>query len=139
MSRKIVVSLGALLLLGCATENSPPDDGSPLFLALKDRPAMFMDALFDGTVTVDGEGCIRLGLEPDRHTVIWPFRATLTQQGTELVVRDEGGVELGRIGERFRLGGGEIAALQAGLVQSGGHEAAALARCPGRYWIVAGQ
>lgn len=135
--------LALLLLGGC----SPSGDGGPsaplpsvlldetLFLAQSEAPDAVMDALFEGRVTRDDDGCLRLDT-PDAHTVVWPLGFSLTADDGELVVRDAGGDAVGRVGGPFRLGGGEVASLHDGIAMTPEDRQDARASCPGRYWIV---
>jgi hypothetical protein len=112
--------------------------GPWLFLSHAVPPTSVMDALYHGPVALDSSGCFRLQDRdfPERHTVIWPFRARLVDRGGALVLLDEQGADLGRIGDSFRLGGGEVPQeiglgfLAPELVEP------ARTRCPGRYWVV---
>jgi hypothetical protein len=106
-------------------------EGSVLFVAQNAIPNSFMDALFVGRVVADGDGCLRLD-GPDPATVVWPFRFSLDGQGRVL---DSLGVEIGRIGESFSLGGGEVV-LHDGIAMSQADKQLAEASCPGRFWIV---
>lgn len=94
-----------------------------------------MDALFEGRVVADEEGCLRLD-GPDAQTVIWPKGwALATVEGTR-VVRDAAGREVGRIEGTFRLGGGEVPVLHDGIPMDAADREEAEEACPGRYWIV---
>ena len=94
-----------------------------------------MSALFEGTVVVDGAGCIRLS-GPDDATVIWPhgFTAELTIEGVE--IHDRSDHPVGRLGDHFSLGGGEVETLHAGMGFTEEDRELASRHCPGRYWIV---
>jgi hypothetical protein len=106
-----------------------------VLLAQDESPAVVMDALFEGRVLVDGSGCLRLDA-PGRQTVIWPEGFTLGAAGGEMVVRDDRGNTVGRVGDVFRLGGGEVTTLHDGIPLSPEDRERATERCPGRYWIV---
>lgn len=124
----------AAAVAGCS-EGSPTaailEDGT-VFLALAQRPTGVMDALFQGRVVRDAAGCLRLE-GPDASTVVWPFGSRLTAAGE---VRLEDGRVAGRIGGAFRLGGGHVGELHAGIALSEATRALAHERCPGDYWIV---
>jgi len=128
----------ALSLGGCADPaavDTGPDEPL-LFLVQRTRPNTAMEALYQGPVEVDQQGCFRLALEPDRHTVVWPFGSRLVRDQASLIVLDEDGDRLGRVGENLRLGGGEVPGVPDARVLTEEMRAAAAERCPGRFWIV---
>lgn len=112
------------------------DGEDVLFLTQSASPQAVMDALFEGRVARDDAGCLRLDL-PGEHTVIWPNGFTLAEAADgSLRVLDADGREVGRVGGRFRLGGGEVATLHEGIPMTEEDRREARERCPGRYWIV---
>lgn len=142
--------LGLALALGlavaaCSSPSSPelaePQEVSGAVLMTHDgffnqEPTnVGMDALFEGEVTRDAEGCLRIG-GADRPTVIWPAGYELTERGDDLVVLDSEGRDVGTVGGAFRLGGGEVETLHEDLKVSDAVRETATERCPGRYWIV---
>ncbi|MEZ4455328.1 MAG: hypothetical protein R2882_02075 [Gemmatimonadales bacterium] len=131
--RKLV--LGLLIASACSSSFEPAFDGT-LFLAQKKDPNAFMDALFDGVVSVDDAGCYRLALA-DQVTMVWPagYRLISTIEGPAIVNRE--GVEIGRVGGTFRIGGGVVPTIPEGSLQSESLRREALARCPGSFWIAA--
>lgn len=133
----LALAVGACNLLEPPTDEPHVVEGT-LFIAQQQPSGLVMDALYQGRVTRDAQGCLRLDIEPDRHTVVWPYGFTLREQGGELHVRDASGRDLGAVGGSFELGGGEVAELHGGLALSAEARAAAESRCPGRFWIVGG-
>src|SRR5688572_21646437 len=133
LARRLAAAPGfCALLVACADE---PPGPQPLFLT-QTRPASeSMQALFVGPLSVDGAGCIRMA-GPDRHTVVWPYGFSLADRGDEWSGLDAAGRDVGRIGARMRIAGGEVSTLAEGMVVSGAEDA--LRRCPGRFWIVGG-
>lgn len=121
------------ILAGCSTMEPVVDDGT-LFLAQAAAPAVHMDALFEGTVTVDEHGCYRLGLT-GQATMVWPvgYRLINTIEGPTVVNQD--GSEVGRIGGEFAFGGGLVSTLPAGMVASETLRVRAVAACPGSFWM----
>ena len=111
------------------------DVGDVLFLTESQPATLYMDALYKGTVAADAAGCLRLATE-SAHTVVWPFGFELRPRDGALVVIAPGGREIGRLGGSFTFRGGEIPTLYEGIALSDPQRAAALERCPGRYWIV---
>ena len=106
-----------------------------VFLVQSERPDAVMEALFQGPVVRDAGGCLRLGAA-DGPTAVWPFGFTLTSRSGDLVVRDEGGREVGAVGGFFRLGGGNVGELHEGIPLTDADRELARARCPGGWWIV---
>ena len=139
-----ILALAALAACSSPDVQGPGDAPSPLgradadvvFLSQSADPPVVMDALFEGRVDRDASGCLRLDL-PGRHTVIWPAGFTLAEaeDGAPRVL-DAQGVEIGRIGGRFRLGGGEVSTLHEGIPLTEADRRTAREHCPGRYWIV---
>jgi len=130
----------ALAMAACSPSDDPAslgafEDGGLLFLAQTEPATVVMEALWDGVVERDERGCLRLATE-DRHTVIWPFGFTLGVRSDGPYVRDERGRDIGRLGGSFRFGGGEVPELHGGIPLHPTARAAAVSRCPGRYWIV---
>lgn len=135
--------VAALAIVGCA----PSADEGPVsfvrtgngqetvFLTQNVVPVAVMDALFEGRVVRDEAGCLRLD-SADPATVVWPKGFTLEVAGESLRVREAAGGVLGRIGEAFRLGGGEVPSLHPGIGMSNADRARAENTCPGRFWIV---
>ncbi|MGE0440313.1 MAG: hypothetical protein AB7L66_08970 [Gemmatimonadales bacterium] len=130
--RKLV--FGLVVATACSSFE-PAFDGS-LFLAQKEGSRDVMDALFDGVVSLDAAGCYRLGLQ-DQVTMIWPagYRLIPTVEGPAVV--NAQGVEIGRIGSTFRLGGGIVGTIPSGLLPSDALRRLALQQCPGSFWIAA--
>jgi hypothetical protein len=106
-----------------------------VFLVQNVPPEAVMDALFQGRIESDGNGCLRLS-GPDAATVVWPYGASLDADDGQVHVRDARGRRIGTIGGAFRFGGGEVTTLTAGMGVSAADAGRALSRCPGRYWIV---
>lgn len=104
------------------------------FLTLNFQPAAWMEALFDGVVSADEAGCLRLDTE-DRHTVVWPHGYGFEIDGDEVHILDAQGELVGTLGGNFRFGGGEVTSLHDGLGFSQSDRDLAETRCPGRFWI----
>lgn len=128
----------ASILTACpgpmAVETGP--DEPVLFLVQRAPAASVMQALYRGRVEIDQAGCLRLAGEPDRHTVVWPFGSRLGRDQASLVVMDDGGHEVLRVGHLAELGGGEVPGEVITEMLSPEMAAAAFERCPGRFWIV---
>lgn len=137
--KRTLVPAALLSLAACGGDPGPgpgltglanPD--ATVFLSLETQPTVFMEALFQGTVTRDASGCLRAeGTEG--ATVIWPYGTRLEARGGALFVVDAAGRELGRIGGHFRMGGGYSRAAYHYL--SDADTERAQTRCPGNYWV----
>lgn len=133
----------ALLATGCSSgagdgpSLNAVDDPSHTVLLTQARPQdVVMEALFDGRVFRDGQGCLRLEMQgTERHTAVWPYGFTLETRGGELHVVDPRRRSIGRVGGSFRFGGGEVPGAE-WLDVTEEKRALARSRCPGRYWVV---
>lgn len=142
-SRTVLAAAAALALGACSPGagdgpalNTAVDPSQTVFLTQASPPDAFMEALFEGRVYRDAQGCLRLeSLGGDHPTAIWPYGFTLQGRDGELHVRDAKGRSIGRIGGAFRFGGGMGSTLRQGVVSAQQHQAAE-SRCPGSYWIV---
>jgi hypothetical protein len=136
--RHPLLSLGAPLLACLAacdpSATSVEDPSAVVFLAQNASQGPYMSALFQGRVTLDAQGCLRLDAG-DRDTVIWPHGYTLDLRGGALVVKDAQGREVGAVGGSFRFGGGEVTSLEQVSQLSAETRARAEQSCPGRYWF----
>lgn len=127
-------------LAACETDATglPARVDEYVFLTQPHDLEVYPDALFEGVITVDAAGCIRLtGPEPDNSTVVWPAGSTLDGSGHAPTVRDRQGNVIGVIGGSFTLGGGHTSNLGAitGLTEV--EMDAVRGRCPGVFWLVA--
>ena len=136
-----IATLCALPMASCGLDDSglafdAPEAGPETLFLVQGRPAdAVMDALHEGAVVRDGGGCLRLG-GPDPATVVWPFGFRLVSDGGALIILDADDRTVGRIGDAFRLGGGEVSFLYDQLGLSDEVRRQAERRCSGRYWIV---
>lgn len=116
--------------------NEADDPAGTLFLTQASPAGAVMEALFEGRVIRDEQGCLRLETGGgERHTVVWPHGFTLRSRAGALYVHDAEGREIGRVGGPFRFGGGEVPSAE-WLDLSAEQRAQAQTRCPGRYWVV---
>lgn len=106
-----------------------------VFISMKVSATDAMSALFEGAVLADEEGCLRLD-SVDRHTVVWPHGYGFDAGGGTVRILDADGGLVGRVGEDFSLGGGEVTSLHDGLGFTQADRDLAEEHCPGRYWIV---
>jgi len=136
----LVLTLTTIAAAGCNLTGTTDGAGARnlddvIFLALSEPPNAHMDALFNGTVTIDAAGCIRLQ-NAERSTVVWPYGFTLDDSDDQLRVRDASGRVLGRVGGTFRFGGGHVPELHEGIDLTQAQRERARTSCPGDFWIV---
>ncbi len=106
-----------------------------VFISMKVSPTDAMSALFEGAVIADEEGCLRLD-SVDEHAVVWPNGYGFDDTGGTVRILDAEGGLVGRVGDDFDLGGGEVTSLHDGLGFTQADRDLAEEHCPGRYWIV---
>jgi hypothetical protein len=141
-----VVWAAALALGACDAPPEPADDTAPVllveerdglvFMRQNVEPAVTMEALFEGRVTVDAEGCPRLDT-PDAPAVVWPRDHEVAVEGGEVTILDGEGAAVGTLGGTFSLAGGEVPLLSDDMGFTADDRARAEERCPGKYWIAA--
>jgi len=115
---------------GGVTEYTVPDGQTVTFP--RQAPAvMGMDALLEGTLILDDNGCLRVQHESiplaEAPVVIWHYDFSLEIDGEEIVVLNGAGEPVGRVGEWTRMGGGESDAVVEPEIPE---------VCPGPYWIL---
>lgn len=103
-------------------------------------PVDVMTSLTRGDLTLDGKGCLHVE-EPKYNTdsvPVWPAGFGVNTSGDEVRVLDEDGRILGEVGQRIKLGGGEISekALDGNDLMEKPLLGELLERCPGDYWLV---
>lgn len=107
---------------------------SILFLVQGAPQEVSMEALYEGRIAPNREGCIQTE-GPSPATIVWPHGFTLEDRGEELEVKDATGRIIGTIGGSFRFGGGQVPSNGYTLLPEPARTTAA-ARCPGDVWIV---
>jgi hypothetical protein len=136
----------ALALGACDGPLDPSGDTGPsllveerdglVFMRQNVEPPVTMEALFQGRVIVDAEGCPRLDT-PGGPAVVWPRDYDVAVEGGEFMILDGEGAAVGTLGGTFSLGGGEVTLLSDAMGFTADDRARAEERCPGRYWITA--
>jgi len=137
--RRAEIAFVAVLLGACSSSDADPFDAvhfqqltGVIFVAQNVVPVAVMEALFEGRVIPDAAGCLRFD-SPDPATVVWPKGFSISESAGMMIVRNDAGRQIGRIGGTFRLGGGEVSSVQ--QVSAEDRERLETS-CPGRYWIV---
>lgn len=106
------------------------------FVTLNGPQTAVMEALYEGTVDVAFDSCIRMESSLGGQTVVWPMGYTLEESGESWAVLDETGAQLGLLGESFTFGGGIVTDVTEALGFSSQDQTILRQECPGRYWIV---
>lgn len=136
------VPLALVLALGASACDSLPlggpdlstgDEAQALFFTQEAPQDVVMQALFQGRVSLDAEGCLRAESLGEQPTVIWPAGYVLEAHGGGLRVKNGDGDVIGRVGGSFRFGGGIGNLDYAGISEA--ERQLAAARCPGDIWI----
>lgn len=133
-----------LALAACAaTEDTGPgltaseNPDATVFLAQNVAPDAVMEALYEGRINRDEQGCLRVEAEGGA-VVIWPYRFGLEARDDGTYVRDAQGRRIGRIGGHFRTGGGFVPSLSH-VPLSDADRALAESRCPAAYYWIVGE
>ena len=107
-------------------------DGRTIYFPRQAPAVAGMDALLEGSLVLDENGCLRVQHESvpvdDAPIVIWHYDFSLEINGESITVLNGDGEPVGRVGEWTRLGGGEGGRTLA--------EPEMPADCPGPYWIL---
>lgn len=101
------------------------------------EPGVAMDADYQGQVTADENGCMRLSSTGEYDvTAVWPMGYDLSRTGETLTVVNDKGTMVGELGDTFAFAGGEVMELTDAAGFTSADQALAAEQCPGRYWIV---
>lgn len=106
-------------------------DGQTIIFPRQAPAVAGMDALLEGTLILDENGCLRVQHESmspaEAPVIIWHYDFSLAINGEEIVVLNGDGEPVGRVGEWTRMGGGESPTIiEPEMPQA----------CPGPYWIL---
>ena len=135
--RKRIAVVVTLAGLAQACGHAPTEPGavtSLVFLTQTAAPDATMTALFTGRIDADAAGCLRLSSSGE--TVIWPKGFTSVIRDDDVLVLDADGRVVGQLGGTFRLGGGVVPSLHAGIPVAPADLLRASTSCPGEYWVV---
>ena len=90
-----------------------------------------MEALLEGTLILDDNGCLRVQHESvplaEAPVIIWHYDFSLEIEGEQITVLNGAGDPVGRVGEWWRMGRGETRSVVAPEMPQA---------CPGPYWIL---
>lgn len=132
--------LMALALPGCSGEGllNSGDDQQAVFLVHKTPHANAMDALYEGSVDLDPQGCLRVESSGGVTVVIWPYGFNLRTRSGGLYVENADGRTVGQIGGDFRMGGGQVDAEHVDTYLSQADRTRAEVCHADKYWIANG-
>lgn len=137
MRKKLGFPVAAVALAAACSPGELIDPNAAdgiVFLTQSTPATVVMEALFDGRVSLGGNGCVLLtGGQP--ATVIWPHGFSVVVRHGVTLIRDERGHDIGAVGGSFRFGGGFVDSLHNGIALSAADRERA-AHCPSPYWIV---
>ncbi|MGH2541383.1 MAG: hypothetical protein ACRDIB_01215, partial [Ardenticatenaceae bacterium] len=112
---------------GVTTYTGP--EGQTIYFPRQAPPAAYMEALIEGTLVLDENGCLRLeGVSSDGALVIWHHNFELHIESDTIEVLDGAGQVVGRVGDPLRAGGGEGPSVYPLDMPP--------STCPGPYWIL---
>lgn len=118
----------------CSGLGASSQESTTIFLAQNVAPAEVMEALYQGRVVRDPQGCLRTA-DAEAATVIWPFGFRLVERADGPHVADASGRDLGPVGGEFRFGGGFVPGIASAKLTEADRTLAET-RCPGEYFIV---
>ena len=144
MKRSLLVCSLALAAAACNSDTgsgpsftSGEDPSATVFVSLDAALDLYPDALYQGRVVRDEQGCLRTE-GPGQYTVVWPYGYQLVERGGKLHVQDAQGNDVGKIGGSFKFGGGEMQTIDHLPISTQKRERA-VGSCPGRFWLATPQ
>lgn len=123
----------AILISGCVEETQQNDKSvntstsTPLFPQQKDPNPAQMLALLKGELVLEDD-CLRLG----DYLLVWPHGFSVSTEDGIIQIIDDNGQPIMRVGEKIKLGGGEIPSEHIAKYST----ELPSDRCSGPYWIV---
>lgn len=106
-------------------------DGQIIYFPRQAPAVASMEALLEGTLVLDDNGCLRVQHESvppaEAPVIIWHYDFLLDINGAEVTVLNGDGEPVGRVGEWTRMGGGNSRTVA---------EPEMPPACPGPYWIL---
>lgn len=136
--KALIIGIGiilSILISGCVEEpqQKPINTSSSTpFFPVQNYPSEFsMTALLEGKLVL-GDGCLRVDNDYDDYLPVWPHGFSLSIDGEEILIIDGTGKPIARVGDKVKVGGGEIPVERIAKYS----EELPSARCSGPYWIV---
>jgi len=127
-----IILMIPIMLVAC-NENSTTSS-PPFFPVLKEPQSIGLEALAVGRLSLK-DNCLRLTplfLFGEGELLIWPYGYTLKIDGKEIRVVDNNGLVVASVGDKIKVGGGEI---PLEMVEKNIGESLP-DNCPGPYWSV---
>ncbi len=108
-------------------------EGQTIYFPKQAPAAAYMEALLEGILILDDNGCLRVQHESmslaEAPVIIWHYDFSLDINDEEIIVLNGDEEPVGRVGEWTRMGGGETRSIDEPEIPEG---------CPGPYWILGG-
>lgn len=102
--------------------------GAVIYFPIQAPANAYMEALLFGVLTLDSQGCLRVGEEAGAPLVLWRQDFSLRVDGDIIEVLNDRAEVVGRVGLPVTMGGGQIPASSIpGLAES---------PCAGSYWAL---
>ena len=98
----VILTISLELLPACGEKTPSP---TPYFPVQAEVQEMGLDALLSGELVLD-DGCLRV----HDTLILWPYGYTLEIEGGDILVVNEHGEWVAKVGDRVRMGGGHISA-----------------------------
>jgi hypothetical protein len=89
-----------LMLVACHGKTQPP----PYFQVQKEPAEEIHLMLIQGELVLDNNGYLRVS----GGLILWPYGYSLKIEGKEVWIIDDKGQAVARVGDRVKMGGGEI-------------------------------
>ena len=137
--KALIIGIGiilSILISGCVEEpqqNPINTSAATPFFPVQNYPSEFsMTALLEGELVLE-DGCLRVDDYYDNYLLVWPYGFSLsTGDGKVIQVIDDTDQPVARVGDKIKLGGGEMSSER--IAQYSVELPSA--RCSGPYWIV---
>lgn len=137
---QLLLLFALLGLISCRSEPTPTPTSETVFFPkynLVDGKWVSMTGEIEGELVRVGD-CLRLvsNLDGTSYLIVWPPPYELDEGGSALLIRDETGRTVARLGEEIYMGGGESRSLESnpGVTEQLISEIES-SGCSGPYWI----
>lgn len=144
---QLVLFLALFVFLGCRSEPSSPVSVFFPKYNLVNGEWVRMSGEIEGELVKTGN-CLRLIASPSNtnYLVVWPPGYELDEEGSDILIRDNGGQVVAWVGEKVYMGGGEVYAREDEIATLEGVPGVSKeliteienSGCPGPYWISGG-
>jgi hypothetical protein len=123
----VVILMLSLTSLNACDEKTPQP--IPYFPVQSEVQKIGLGALLSGELVIDDNGCLRVF----NYLILWPYGYTFEMEGNDIWVVNEEEVRVAKVGDKVRMGGGEIPPdfAEEKIGQALPED------CAGSYWLVA--